>query len=266
MPDAASTWDEKYRHGEGPLQPADLLVQNPHLMPEAGQALDVAMGIGRNALHLASLGFQVTGIDVSSVAVKRCRARAEERNLTIETIIADLESFRLPSCAYDLLVNFYYLDRALAQQMAGTLRPGGVLVFETFTVDQERFGWGPDRQDYLLQPGELQRLFPDLETLHYSEGVKESDRGHKAIASLIARKPGGGSGQRSARWLKAGRIPPPTASVGPTAIRGNLRGDPALTLQPVYPRVYGDPFCGKQSTSGKTVYPRACGGSSESLP
>ena len=191
MRDAASIWDEKYRQGEGPLQPADLLVQNRHLLPEGGQALDVAMGMGRNALHLASLGFQVTGIDVSSVAVESCRAKAEQRNLTVETIVADLESFRLPSCAYDLIVNFYYLDRALARQMSGTLRPDGVLVFETFTVDQERFGWGPDSQDYLLQPGELKRLFADLETLHYSEGVTESDRGHKAIASLVARKPGG---------------------------------------------------------------------------
>ncbi|MDD9995859.1 MAG: SAM-dependent methyltransferase, partial [Dehalococcoidia bacterium] len=102
------------------------------------------------------------------------------------------ENFRLPSCTYDLLVNFYYLDRALAPQMVRALRPDGVLVFETFTVDQERFGWGPDRQDYLLQPGELKRLFADLQTLHYDEGVKDSDRGHKAIASLIARKPGGG--------------------------------------------------------------------------
>ena len=192
MRDAASIWDEKYRQGEGPLEPADLLVQYRHLLPEGGQALDVAMGIGRNALHLASLGFQVTGIDVSSVAVERCRAKAEQRNLTIETIVADLENFRLLSCTYDLLVNFYYLDRALAQQMVGALRPDGVLVFETFTVDQERFGWGPDRQEYLLQPGELKRLFVDLETLHYDEGVKESDRGHKAIASLIARKPDGG--------------------------------------------------------------------------
>jgi len=191
MGDAASIWDEKYRDGEGSLQPADLLLQNRHLLPEGGQALDVAMGTGRNALHLASLGFQVTGIDVSSVAVGRCRAKAEQRNLAIETIVADLENFRLPSCAYDLLINFYYLDRALARQMVATLRPDGVLVFETFTVDQERFGWGPDRHDYLLQPGELKRLFADLETLHYDEGVKESDRGHKAIASLIARKPGG---------------------------------------------------------------------------
>ena len=193
MQDAASIWDEKYRQGDGPLQPADLLIQNRHLLPEGGQALDVAMGIGRNALHLASLGFQVTGIDVSSVAVERCRAKAEQRNLTIETIVADLESFRLPCCAYDLIVNFYYLDRALARQVVEALRPDGVLVFETFTVDQERFGWGPDSQDYLLQPGELKRLFADLKTLHYDEGMKDSDRGQKAIASLIARKPGGGS-------------------------------------------------------------------------
>ena len=66
MSDAAKEWDERYREGRGmPEEPSALLVENRALLPPGGRALDIAMGSGRNALYLASLGFHVTGVDVS---------------------------------------------------------------------------------------------------------------------------------------------------------------------------------------------------------
>ena len=61
-------------------------------------------------------------------------------------------------------------------------------MFESFTTEQRRFGWGPQREEHLLRPGELRSLFPGLETLEYREGVVESERGTKAVAGLVARK------------------------------------------------------------------------------
>jgi len=188
--ETARFWDERYRQGD-PLgrEPSTLLVQYCHLLPKTGKALDVAMGMGRNAFYLASLGFQVTGIDISSVAVERCHEEAQRRGLSVEALLADLESYDLPEEEYDLVVNFYYLDRGLAPRLVAALKPGGVLVFETFTLGQRALGWGPQSPQFLLQPGELRGMFPSLKVLLYREGTFASARGKKAIASLIGRKP-----------------------------------------------------------------------------
>jgi tellurite methyltransferase len=192
MRDPAEEWDERYRQGRTmPDEPAALLVENLSLLPKSGEALDIAMGTGRNALYLASLGFRVTGIDLSAVAVEKCRQKAERLGLPIEAIVADLERSPLPTEKYDLIVNFYYLQRSLAPQIVAALKPGGVLVFESFTIDQLQFGWGPKSPDHLLRPGELREMFADLETLFYHEGIIQGDRGPKAVASLIGRKHSG---------------------------------------------------------------------------
>jgi SAM-dependent methyltransferase len=189
MQDAAKHWDERYRQGRAiPDEPAALLVENLSLLPKSGKALDIAMGTGRNALYLASLGFQVTGIDLSAVAVEKCRQKAERLGLPIEALAADLEQHPLPTEEYDLIVNFYYLQRSLAPRIVAALKTGGVLVFESFTIDQLQFGWGPKSPDHLLRPGELREMLPGLESLLYHEGVVQGDRGPKAVASLIGRK------------------------------------------------------------------------------
>jgi tellurite methyltransferase len=189
MRDAANEWDERYRQGRTmPDEPAALLVDNLAFLPKGGKALDIAMGTGRNALYLASLGFQVTGVDLSAVAVEKCRQKAELLGLPIEALVADLEHHPLPAEEYDLIVNFYYLQRSLSSHIVAALKPGGVLVFESFTIDQLQFGWGPKSLDHLLRPGELQELFAGLETLLYHEGIIQGDRGPKAVARLMGRK------------------------------------------------------------------------------
>lgn len=193
MNDSERFWDERYGSEEAAPErgPADFLVEHRQLLPPAGRALDVAMGSGRNALYLASLGYEVTGIDVSGVAVERCRAEAGRRGLRVEAVKADLESYQLQRETYDVVIDFYYLQRELAPALVAALRPGGVLVFESFTTEQRRFGWGPQQEEFLLRPGELRSLFAGLEELVYREGLVESQsgRGTKAVAGLVARKP-----------------------------------------------------------------------------
>ena len=191
--DSERFWDERYAREEAVPErgAADFLVEQRGLLPAGGRALDVAMGTGRNALYLASLGYEVTGIDVSGVAVERCRAEAERLGLRVEAVQADLGSYQIPRAAYDVVIDFYFLQRDLAPALAAALRPGGVLVFESFTTEQRRFGWGPAQDDFLLRPGELRTLFAGLEELAYREGLVESQsgRGTKAVAGLVSRKP-----------------------------------------------------------------------------
>ncbi len=188
--DIACYWDERYRNRrEAERQPANFLVRHVDLLPRRGRALDVAMGTGRNALYLASLGYEVTGIDVSPLAVERCRQTAEDRGLRIEAVCANLESYPLLRETYSVVANLYYLDRELCTSLVAALRPCGVLVFETFTQGQMQFGWGPRDDEFLLRSGELSELFPELEVLAYREEIEEEDeRGMKAVAGLIGRK------------------------------------------------------------------------------
>ncbi len=188
--DSERFWDERYRREEAVPErgPAAFLVEYRRLLPPGGAALDVAMGTGRNALYLASLGYEVAGIDLSGVAVARCREEAVRLGLRVEAVRADLEANELPQAAYDVVIDFYYLQRDLAPQLEAALRPGGILVFESFTTEQRRFGWGPQREEHLLRPGELRSLFPGLEVLAYDEGLVESERGTKAVAGLVAKK------------------------------------------------------------------------------
>ncbi len=191
--DSERFWDERYRKEDAAAAergPAALLVEHRRRLPPGGRALDVAMGTGRNALYLASLGYAVTGIDVSGVAVARCREEAARLGLRIEAIQADLELYEIAIDAYDIVTNFYYLQRDLTPHLTAALRPGGVLVFETFTTEQRQFGWGPQQEEFLLRPGELRSLFPGLKVLAYREELveRENERGTKAVAGLVARK------------------------------------------------------------------------------
>jgi tellurite methyltransferase len=166
------------------IKPAQFLVENIDLLPK-GQALDVAMGGGRNAVYLARLGFEVEGVDISAEAVDRALELARKAGVTIRAGVADLEgNYRIQKSSYDLIICFKYLQRSLIQQIKDGLRSGCMVVYETFIVDQVQFG-KPKNPDHLLKHNELLDLFHDFRCLRYREGIFD---GRKAIASIIAEK------------------------------------------------------------------------------
>ena len=165
-------------------KPAQLLVDNIGLLPK-GRALDVAMGAGQNAIYLAKVGFEVEGVDRSPEAVSRALELARSSDVYIRAQVADLESnYHIEECAYDLIICFNYLQRTLIPKIKDGLRKGGMVVYETFLVDQAQFG-KPKNPDYLLKHNELLDMFRDFRCLYYREGMRER-RG--AIASIIAEK------------------------------------------------------------------------------
>ena len=189
--ETARAWDDKYRERQAlpEREPSGFLVENAGLLPPGGRALDVAMGSGRNAVYLASLGFEVTGVEISPVGCEQALESARSAGVRIEAVCADLETWAVPESAFEVVIDFNYLQRDLCPRLAAALGRGGVLVFETFTTEQRQFGWGPKHDGFLLQPGELRELFPGLEVLAYREGVRETDRGMRAAAGLVARRP-----------------------------------------------------------------------------
>ena len=165
-------------------QPAQFLVENIDLLPH-GRALDVAMGSGRNAIYLAKMGFKVEGVDTSREAIEEALALARQEGVCIQTRLEDLEKIPyLEEEAYDLVICFNYLQRSLMPQMKNWVKPGGMLVYETFIIDQVRFG-KPRNPDHLLRHNELLNTFRDFRVLRYREGIIHDK---KAIASILAQK------------------------------------------------------------------------------
>jgi len=167
--------------------PADWLIDNRQLLPRAGTALDAACGRGRHALWLAAQGFRVLAVDRDGRALDDLEATARRRGLSeVATAVLDLESSGsvLPADAFDVIVAVHYLHRALFPRLIDALRPGGVLVYETFTTAQAVRG-KPTNPDFLLLPGELLRLIQPLVVLASREG----EFGGRDVASVVARKP-----------------------------------------------------------------------------
>jgi 2-polyprenyl-3-methyl-5-hydroxy-6-metoxy-1,4-benzoquinol methylase len=189
--DAARWWDERYAMGDSKgREPAAIIRDHLDLLPKEGKAFDLAMGSGRNALFLASQGLEVTGIDISKIAVERCRKEAKRLGLKLETHVADATQWDLGQERYDLILNLYFLERALAPAIIAALKPGGILVFETYTLAQLDLEGGPRTPTWLLHPSELPVMFRPLRNLYYRDAIVEEDGRAKGIASLIGQKRG----------------------------------------------------------------------------
>jgi tellurite methyltransferase len=161
--------------------PNPFLREHLGMLPR-GHVLELAMGEGQNAIFLAQHGFSVTGVDISDVAVERAVRLAQMAN--VEARRMGLCTVDLPPNSYDVVACFYYLQRDLWPQIVHTLRPGGMVIYETVTEEQAPYGH-PTNPAYLLQPNELVKAFSDLRIRLYRDGVVE---GPKAVASLIGEK------------------------------------------------------------------------------
>lgn len=177
--------------------PAPFLVQQFHRLPK-GKALDVAAGSGRHALYLASHGYQVDAVDRDAERLARLASAAHTRQLPVATRTVDLE---LPAPhepdlgkeTYDVILVFFYLSRPLVPFLLDALKPGGMLVYETFTIDNYFHHKHPKRWDFCLAHNELLRMTSSLQILHYDEGAHEGGHGQDPVytAQLVAQKPTG---------------------------------------------------------------------------
>jgi SAM-dependent methyltransferase len=156
------------------------------LLPARGDALDIACGRGRHAIWLAGRGLQVTAVDRDADAIAALTAAARESALPITTRVVDLEQpgADLGSEVYDVIIGVHYLHRPLFPAILAALRPGAILIYETFTRAQARRG-KPTNPAFLLEPGELRTLTAGLDVLDEREG----EFGARDIAAIACRKP-----------------------------------------------------------------------------
>lgn len=186
-----------YAYGE---HPNDFLREQAAVLP-SGQALCLAEGEGRNAVHLAQLGHLVVAQDLSSVGLAKAKRLAASHGVTIETLCCDLAAFEPPPDSADLVACIWmHLPlplRAETHRRAVTaVRPGGHLILEAYTPRQLQFGTGgPPSEALLIEPEVLRWELTGLELLVLEERerwIEEGPyhRGQSAVVQVLGRKPG----------------------------------------------------------------------------
>jgi SAM-dependent methyltransferase len=181
-------WNGKYSDPKFEFnhQPSRLLVEAVRGR-HPGLAIDLGMGEGRNAIYLAQQGWQVTGVDLSDVAVAQAKRHAAQVGIKLDAVIDGLDHYDFGRGRWDLITLFYMhawyhgaKPRAV-ERLRNALKPGGLLVIEGFAGNEK----------YMFQPNELPRDFGDLRILRYEDVREEADwaPGSKShIVRLVAEK------------------------------------------------------------------------------
>lgn len=183
-------WDRRYSDSMTGQQPALVLSAHLHLLPATGTALDLACGLGANALLLARRGLATWAWDISAMAIARLEQAARQSGLAIGTEVRDVTLNPPEPARFDVIVVSRFLERSLAPALQAALRPGGLLFYQTFTKIRTAEATGPRNPDFLLDDNELLRLFAPLRVRFYREEglLGDTTQGVRNEALLIAQK------------------------------------------------------------------------------
>lgn len=175
--DSKTQWDQRYSRSTfifGKV-PVKFLSENYHYIPFGSSVLDMGMGEGRNAVFLAQKGYKVTGVDISSVAVKKAFLLAQEFGVKIKGVVASLKDYKIPPNSFDAIICFYYVDRSLVEKIKTWLKPGGILIFEAHNIKEREAHRKTDPVEDYLKEQELLRLFSGMRVLKYEEPRHEKE-------------------------------------------------------------------------------------------
>jgi 2-polyprenyl-3-methyl-5-hydroxy-6-metoxy-1,4-benzoquinol methylase len=188
-------WDDRYRE-RGTVwgsEPNRFLVEvASDLQP--GTALDLGCGQGRNALWLAGLGFTVTGLDLSPVAVAQANETARERGLDATFEAVNLMEWNPDGAVWDLVVLAYIhlpedMRKAVHATAESAVAPGGRVVVIAHHLDNLESGTGgPSNPDWLFTEAQLEDDFSDLTIVRNERVVRPTDHGDAIDVVCIAVK------------------------------------------------------------------------------
>jgi SAM-dependent methyltransferase len=176
----AARWDRVFERAQPPyrtdanafLSFALERIQREKLLP-GNAALDLAMGDGRNALMLAEKGLDVTGLDISTVALAKARAKAAEKKLSLNALEQDLFTYDYGQEKWDLISVIYFNPAVtLFDRLQAAVKPGGLIVIEG--QGSEHLGDGPPPATR-FRPNQLLKAFTGWRILDYQDGRFECD-------------------------------------------------------------------------------------------
>ena len=172
---AEQVWNELYAKREGVEHQFNKFLAETVRGKKPGKALDIGMGQGRNALFLAALGWDVTGFDISEVAVKQAQDQARKRRLKLTAQVGDVDKYNYGKARWDLVVGMYmhdYLTRN-ADKIVVSLKPGGMLVIEGIHRDVAKANL--QGKAYGHRTNDLIRVFGKLRVKHYEDTMSTAD-------------------------------------------------------------------------------------------
>ena len=189
MADSASEkWNKRFANTEKPSTAATVLQNYLKFLPSQGSALDLACGLGGNALLLAKCGLTTSAWDIAEVGLEKLQLFAALQDFAVTTRQIDLENDAFPSQTFDVITVSRYLHRPLFAKIISALNSGGVVYYQTFTA-KARNG-APSNPSFLLADNELLEQFSSLETLFYQQDDDGDSRDNKPnMAYYIGRKP-----------------------------------------------------------------------------
>lgn len=181
-------WDQIYKNTDSATV-VDVLTQNDYLLPKTGLALDLACGLGANALFLAEKGLDCHAWDVSSVALEKLQQIAQNKSLKVSPKQIFIQPDSLPKNSYDVIVLAHFLDRSLCNAIMDALKPKGLLFYQTYVRDKIS-SKGPNNPAFLLTRNELLKLFGALSVVLYREDslLGDLDYGERNEALFIGQK------------------------------------------------------------------------------
>ena len=172
-----------------PPPPSAWVLERVRSLGPGARDADIGCGMGRHAVPLVRMRFRVIAVDI----VERAVAATVRAEPAVEGIVADARALPIRDASFDAIVCVSYLDRSLFPTLRALLRPGGILVYETFTTKHAALveagrSHGPRTAAYLLEPGELRSLVTPLEIIDTREGLVVDSAGERHVASVVARK------------------------------------------------------------------------------
>ncbi len=193
MKDIQDKWDKIYVEQDSSevnlANPAEVLLQHTCLLPETGIALDLACGLGANAIYLTKHGLTTYAWDKSTQAIDKLQTYCNENDLSIITETRDIEELPPAANSFDVICVSNYLERSITSNIIAALKPKGILFYQTF-VQESVSDVGPNNPAYRLQENELLTLFSSLHILAYQDygRVGDLNTGLRDIAMLVAQK------------------------------------------------------------------------------
>ncbi|HLS17644.1 MAG TPA: class I SAM-dependent methyltransferase [Paenalcaligenes sp.] len=199
--DPRTFWDERFNQTEyyyGKL-PNDFLKAQAKVFPRGGQLLSLGEGEGRNAVFMAQQGYEVTALDSAPAGLDKTQQLAKEKQVTVTPLLAHLKYYEFEPQAWDGVINIFChvpaaVRRKIHQNLAFTLKQGGIFLMEAYTPEQLEYGTGgPKNIDLLYDPDTIRQELQGLELLHFEkvernivEGIGHD--GPSSVLQVIARK------------------------------------------------------------------------------
>lgn len=196
-------WNARFRDRGSTPAAARVLVDNQHLLPASGRALDLACGLGGNAMLLAEHSLETHAWDISDVAVARLQEQARQKGLALHAEVRDVTLDPPTPESFEVIVVSRFLERDLVSVLIQALTPNGLLFYQTFTRDAVG-AYGPPRRAYRLVDQELLSLFLPLHLLVYREEgrVGDTTRGWRNEAMFVGQKIVSDQSHENNKWTR----------------------------------------------------------------